>query len=365
MSTGWLVVLVVLTVMARLVEPDEYNQMSSVTCHLSLKDSGKDLNDYYPGAADPTSLPLLRISSPNYGDSDSCVLVLTDCVNCGCLSGKTAILTQAHGWNMSCVDLDPTLLAADARTIGRGNNRDRADSATVLTNRALVGGLPTESLESILIAETDAPVFQPRIAVVQAPVATTTPIVTATPTTVLPPMMKQRDAYDELRILSVVQSYLSLANIDDGPDARNLDAEDDFATMPANDTTTATATTLASETTTGAAPTTVKDKSTTAKRKDVQHDDKDDDNSFLISNEEYLDVVDQMSSWRNKYFVVLGFFLCFTIIFVIIISILCIKLKKAQSGNPGNVSPGPGCDTEPLTPQVQEGNFKFDGPLRR
>merc|ERR1712212_424217 len=253
------------------------------------------------------------------------------------------------------------------RTIGRGSNRDRSDSATVLTNRALVGGLPTESLESILIAETDAPVFQPRIAVVQGPVTTTTPIVTDAPTTVLPPMMKQRDAYDELKILSVVQSYLNSVNTDPdaGPDARNLDTEDDFATMPTNDTTTTT-TTLASETTTGAAPTTVKDKSTNAKRKDVQHDDKDDVISIFISNEEYLDVIDQMSSWRSKYFVVLGFFLCFTIIFVIIISILCIKLKKAQSGNPGNVSPGPGCDTEPLTPQVQGGNFKFDdGSLRR
>merc|ERR1712212_1096841 len=240
------------------------------------------------------------------------------------------------------------------RTIGRGSNRDRDDSATVLTNRALVGGLPTESLESILIAETDAPVFQPRIAVVQGPVTTTTPIVTDAPTTVLPPMMKQRDAYDELKILSVVQSYLNSVNTDPdaGPDARNLDTEDDFATMPTNDTTTTT-TTLASETTTGAAPTTVKDKSTNAKRKDVQHDDKDDDISIFISNDEYLDVIDQMSSWRSKYFVVLGFFLCFTI-------------KKAQSGNPGNVSPGPGCDTEPLTPQVQGGNFKFDdGSLRR
>merc|ERR1712212_1332275 len=85
--------------------------------------------------------------------------------------------------------------------------------------------------------------------------------------------------------------------------------------------------------------------------------------------EETRNFLGQLDSWRSKYFTVLGFFICFLIIFVIIVLVLVIKLKAARSEgilSMGNVSPGPGTDrcfnaeTDPLTPSGPAGSFKFN-----
>jgi len=85
-------------------------------------------------------------------------------------------------------------------------------------------------------------------------------------------------------------------------------------------------------------------------------DGKDDEDSAPLS--EFMAVFGQMTSWRSRYFVVLGFFIVFTIIFIIVIVILYLKLKAARkNGKP--LSPGPGSD-ELRTPMVNnEHSFQF------
>jgi len=331
-------------------------------CHLSLLSSGVDINSFYPLATEPQSLPLLRVSDkPN--DLGSCVVILSGC-DCGCKNTETAILAEVHGWNKSCIVWDSSVMAAEQRTVNTDQGGDGSIAVMTINKNAITGAAPTESLADVLAAQNMAPVFRPQVprAVMvdsQAEIMEliTTTVTTAAPTTASP-FQKQRDAYDELRILAVVQSYLdSVTN--DAPEARHLDSEldalaSDSLGVNITDTTTTDASTISDF------PTTVD--STTTVKADIQSDHLN-DNTTPISKQEYNGLFDQVSSWRSKYFVVLGFFLCFTIIFVIVIAILCVKLKNAQAGvNPGNLSPGPGCDTEPLTPnpQGQSGNFNFD-----
>jgi len=70
----------------------------------------------------------------------------------------------------------------------------------------------------------------------------------------------------------------------------------------------------------------------------------------------------QISTWRGKYFTVLGFFLVFLVIFLLIIAALIYKLRAAKDASPPS-SPGagsgcggtsPGDDRAPLTPATQQ-----------
>lgn len=70
----------------------------------------------------------------------------------------------------------------------------------------------------------------------------------------------------------------------------------------------------------------------------------------------------QISTWRGKYFTVLGFFLVFLVIFLLIIAALIYKLRVAKDASPPS-SPGagsgcggtsPGGDRAPLTPATQQ-----------
>jgi len=349
---------------------------SAIDCHLSLSSSGVSLDSYFPDRTEPLSFPLLRVSS-GYFDSDgineSCVVVLADCTTCNCLSPTTAVLIQRLNWDMRCIELDASVFKVDRRTIGEDKPRLVSGSPLREDKNAVVGVVPSshENLQDILIKETASSAFQPRLNLFDVAVETyatggdnlveiaralpefNSPGKPDQPQTTKAP--KQRDAYDEMKILNIMQNYID--KVESGPDQRMLGAD-------LNETTTKMGGDY-NETTTKIVETT----ETTAKyQKDTQSNDLDNGSLFSITDDEYTGLFDEMSTWRNKYFVVLGFFLCFTIIFVIIVAILCIKLKKAQSGNPGNLSPGPGCDTEPLTPQVQGGggNFKFDdGSLPR
>jgi len=71
----------------------------------------------------------------------------------------------------------------------------------------------------------------------------------------------------------------------------------------------------------------------------------------------------QISSWRSKYFTVLGFFLVFLVLFLLIIAALIYKLRAAKEASPPT-SPGGGAgygscaapegDRAPLTPATQQ-----------
>jgi len=344
---------------------------SPTSCHLSLKESGVSLLDFYDDPSTPLSLPLYRFKGNWDGakSSDSCVVLLKDCVTCNCAQSKTPLLVQAHGWNMSCIEVHESVTAVDQRTIaGRGENKDQSNPVRS-DSRSLTGIVPTKSLVNLLTAQNAAPVFKPAVISHEAvkPIENSQPEqitqqVKSKPrdedneesTTTKP---KHRDAYDEMKILEAIGKYIDLVN--EAPEARLLDKNrtDDGTTENVIDTTSTDATGTTDSITESIDETT---QSATKKEpsEDVQSDDYDD---LFKPDSKYDGLYDRVSTWRNKYFVVLGFFICFLIIFVIVIAILCIKLKNAQSGvNLGNVSPGPGCDTEPLTPQVQGGNFKFD-----
>jgi len=70
----------------------------------------------------------------------------------------------------------------------------------------------------------------------------------------------------------------------------------------------------------------------------------------------------QISTWRGKYFTVLGFFLVFLVLFLLIIAALIYKLRAAKDASPpsspgashGCGGPSPGDDRAPLTPATQQ-----------
>jgi len=98
--------------------------------------------------------------------------------------------------------------------------------------------------------------------------------------------------------------------------------------------------------------------------------------SKSLPNVEVDDVVwslsNEISSWRSKYFVVLGFFLVFLIVFVLVVAVLIYKLRKKEEALPpsspgasdsctnqnfGNADDG---ENAPLTPAVSdEKSFKY------
>jgi len=68
----------------------------------------------------------------------------------------------------------------------------------------------------------------------------------------------------------------------------------------------------------------------------------------------------QISTWRSKYFTVLGFFLVFLVLFLLIIAALIYKLRAAKDAPPsspggsGCGGPSPEDDRAPLTPATQQ-----------
>merc|ERR1712126_150346 len=280
---------------------------------------------------------------------------------------------MGHGWNMSWFHVDESVTIVDQRTIG-GRGEDKYQSIPVRPDsRSNNGVLPTKNPVDILVAQNSAPGFRPGVISPEA----VKPIENPQPVQIKPEVQeksnnedneestatkpKHRDAYDEMKILEAVGKYIDLVNNNphrnEAPEARNLDKDQTEDVTTDNVDKTSTDNTETTDSTTEYVTQTSQSAFTKDRSDDVQSDEYDD---LFKPDPKYDGPYDRVSAWRNKYFVVLGFFICFLIIFVIVIAILCIKLKNAQSGvNLGNVSPGPGCDTEPLTPQVQGGNFKF------
>ncbi|XP_023344210.1 uncharacterized protein LOC111713560 isoform X2 [Eurytemora carolleeae] len=81
---------------------------------------------------------------------------------------------------------------------------------------------------------------------------------------------------------------------------------------------------------------------------------------FRVKNEKLEEqhevLVEKMDGWRGKYFTILGFFVCFIIIFIIIVLVLIIKLKNKKKKSRSNMgspalSRGHIEEQEPLTPR--------------
>jgi len=109
------------------------------------------------------------------------------------------------------------------------------------------------------------------------------------------------------------------------------------------------------------------DKASQSDKKEMSKSDEGDAKSLKSS--EYYDLATLLSSWKNKYYTVLAFFIVFLIIFLLIIAWLIMKLKKSgTSGIAGApISPGPRCfrgddEAQPLTPRSPptHRSFKFD-----
>merc|ERR1712083_914092 len=153
--------------------------------------------------------------------------------------------------------------------------------------------------------------------------------------------------------------------------AAQVKAEVSTTTRSSTTTTTTTSTT----TTTTEVPKTAE---STTEKAGSRLDDSDDD-SYTLKPENKADTevledpekgssqfFSQLESWRSKYFTVLGFFICFIVIIVLVIKLKSARQEGFLNVNGGNVSPGPGTDrcfgreTDHLTPSARpQASFSF------
>jgi len=385
-------------------------------CHVDLENSDVDLNEFYPSLDEPIKLPLLRYSYDWRGNGleDSCAVVLENCEICDCKDNETALLVQARDWNVTCKILPKAALAVDRRNIGDNDDSKAVETSPIQPDKSeLAGPLPSSSPDgaySALRAQENA-----------APVANA-PSNDASNTDGdakddsndgdesndesgagdsadedsednSKPAKKVKGETDAEHLLKALHVYSHLKHMvgEDGNIARSLgskpsdredpevttmkdDAEDDKDEVDKDDSTDDSVGNDAPTTTASAAKELKKttEKGVSDRRGDMNEDSLPELSPKSEMKEDGLETtkfLGQVDSWRSKYFTVLGFFICFLIVFVIIVLVLVIKLKAARSEgmlSMGNVSPGPGTDrgfhaeTDPLTPAGNAGSFKFN-----
>jgi len=374
-------------------------------CHVDLENSDVDLNEFYPSLDEPIKLPLLRYSYDWRGNGleDSCAVVLENCEICDCKDNETALLVQARDWNVTCKILPKAALAVDRRNIGDNDDSKAVETSPIQPDKSeLAGPLPSSSPDgaySALRAQENA-----------APVANA-PSNDASNTDGdakddsndgdestddsgagdsadedsednSKPAKKVKGETDAEHLLKALHVYSHLKHMvgEDGNIARSLgskpsDREDpEVTTMKDDAEDEKDDSTDAPTTTTASAAKELKkttDMGVSDRRGDINEDSLPElsPKSDMKDGMETTKFLGQLDSWRSKYFTVLGFFICFLIVFVIIVLVLVIKLKAARSEgmlSMGNVSPGPGTDrgfhaeTDPLTPAGNAGSFKFN-----
>jgi len=376
-------------------------------CHVDLENSAVDLNEFYPSLDEPTKLPLLRYSYDWNGNGleDSCAVVLEKCEICDCKDNETALLVQARDWNVTCKILPKAALAVDRRNIGDKDDSQDEDKSSPIQpdNSELAGPLPSSSpagAYSALRAQENA------VPAVNKDASGTDRAATddsgddsnmdsnrdssagdstdgdANDNSEPAKRVKgETDAEDQLKALHVYSNLKHLVG-DDGEIARSLGSKTsdkaevttlkDDTDKTDGDKEDRTDYSVGKDVTT--TPVSADKEEATKKDDSDRRGDINEDSLPELSpkyemekdGEETRKFLGQLDSWRSKYFTVLGFFICFLIIFVIIVLVLVIKLKAARSEgilSMGNVSPGPGTDrcynaeTDPLTPS---GAFKFN-----
>jgi len=387
-------------------------------CHVDLENSDVDLNEFYPSLDEPIKLPLLRYSYDWRGNGleDSCAVVLENCEICDCKDNETALLVQARDWNVTCKILPKAALAVDRRNIGDNDDTKTVETSPIQPDKSeLAGPLPSSSPDgaySALRAQENA-----------APVANA-PSNDASNTDGdakddgdesnddssardsadedsednSKPAKKVKGETDAEHLLKALHVYSHLKHMvgEDGNIARSLgskpsDREDPEVTTMKDDTEDdkdevdkdevdkddSTDDSVGNDAPTTTASAAKELKKTTEKDVSDRRGDMNEDSLPELSPKseikedrmETTKFLGQLDSWRSKYFTVLGFFICFLIVFVIIVLVLVIKLKAARSEgilSMGNVSPGPGTDrgfhaeTDPLTPAGNAGSFKFN-----
>jgi len=383
-------------------------------CHVDLENSDVDLNEFYPSLDEPIKLPLLRYSYDWRGNGleDSCAVVLENCEICDCKDNETALLVQARDWNVTCKILPKAALAVDRRNIGDNDDSKAVETSPIQPDKSeLAGPLPSSSPDgaySALRAQENA-----------APVANA-PSNDASNTDGdakddsndgdestddsgagdsadedsednSKPAKKVKGETDAEHLLKALHVYSHLKHMvgEDGNIARSLgskpsdredpevttmkdDTEDDKDEVDKDDSTDDSVGNDAPTTTASAAKEKTTEKDVSDRRGDKNEESLPELSPKSKMKEDGMETtkfLGQLDSWRSKYFTVLGFFICFLIVFVIIVLVLVIKLKAARSEgmlSMGNVSPGPGTDrgfhaeTDPLTPAGNAGSFKFN-----
>jgi len=372
-------------------------------CHVDLENSAVDLNEFYPSLDEPIKLPLLRYSYDwnGKGLEDSCAVVLEKCEICDCKENETALLVEARDWNVTCKILPKAALAVDRRNIGdKDDSQDEDQSSPIQPdNSELAGPLPSASAAgaySALRAQENAAPAVNKDSAGTDRATTDDPINNSSAgdstdgdandkSEPAKHVKGETDAEDQLKALHVYSNLKHLVG-DDGEIGRSLGSKtsdkaevttlkDDTEDKTDDDKYYTTEDVGKDVTTTQVSA--VKEETTTKDDSDRQGDIINEESLPELSpkyemeqdGEETRKFLGQLDSWRSKYFTVLGFFICFLIIFVIIVLVLVIKLKAARSEgilSMGNVSPGPGTDrcfnaeTDPLTPSGAAGSFKFN-----
>merc|ERR1712180_521918 len=405
-STG---LMMILTLMLFGVVVSNHRSTAEVSqCHVDLENSAVDLNEFYPSLDEPIKLPLLRYSYDwnGKGLEDSCAVVLEKCEICDCKENETALLVEARDWNVTCKILPKAALAVDRRNIGdKDDSQDEDQSSPIQPdNSELAGPLPSASpagaYSALRAQENAAPAVNKGSAGTDRATTDDTdddsnddPINNSSAgdstdrddkSEPAKHVKGETDAEDQLKALHVYSNLKHLVG-DDGEIGRSLgsktsdkaevttlkdDTEDDKTDKDdrtedsvGKDVTTTQVSAVKEETTS---------KDDSDRRGDINEESLPELSpkyEMEQDGEETRKFLGQLDSWRSKYFTVLGFFICFLIIFVIIVLVLVIKLKAARSEgilSMGNVSPGPGTDrcfnaeTDPLTPSGATGSFKFN-----
>jgi len=366
-------------------------------CQLELKQANVDLNAYYPGLVGAKSLSILRYSGEwdGKGKSDTCAVILDGCVNCNC-GDNTALLIQALSWTVKCIDIPKSVTAAQQRTVNQPDEQEKKEEPVHADEHELTGSPPPNSYRRLVAdilnnspSNDDLPLPQVLPAAPDQAQNTTT---TEDPLIAL--VHQNQDQFENFAenakaIGNAPQARMS-GSVDNAEtkqrsdptattkastnqDAPSADIETTLA-PPGDDTnanikTESTSTDGSTTASTTASPIEEDEKEffeLNADSKKVKEDkskkEEEGEEEATTNSPEFLSVFGQMSSWRSRYFVVLGFFLVFSFIFIIVIVVLYLKLKEARkNGKVGNISPGPGDDNirTPMIPKDQQ-NFDFN-----
>lgn len=300
-------------------------------CHLQMiKGDGVDLNKYYTlGQGQVKKLKLLRLtgewSGTGQGLSTSCVIVLDDCqFNCICQGRTSAILVQAFNWEKWCVLLPNYITQSQRRSISKKSG-SRSSTSSVYYG---LGGLAQRALPSNLQETLDRLKVQEHLAVTKRTPTTPTNITSSTLSITTTTATASTTPTPAVELQSIDEVDL--------PYGRNMEDK-----------------TVTRET----MPDVILSTSTVTEAEAAER---------LTDEKADLSTVE-----KSKFYVILGFFVIFLIVSIIICVFLYFKLRKREEGSRGfrgmlgNLSPGPhNKDTEPLTPRVERSSFQFNGPAR-
>merc|ERR1712240_364595 len=324
---------------------------------------GVDLNKYYNLAANKVKkLKLLRYKVD--GDPESTCMIIIDnceknCDRCNSENPHAVLLVENNSWKFKCTKLKDSITKAEQRSVNSGSSKP---SGQVYGGSGLNGGAIPDSDNDDVYNMDSFPVQSPST-------RSTVDVSHDSPDEIEEPD-ESHDSPDEIEEPADLDELHSVVS-DPQSGARSLGSEDlvvptTIAAFSTTTTTTTTTTTSTETLTEAASGGTNKDKAEDKPASDdVSHDSPNE-----IEEPATGVTADELSGWQSKYYVVLGFFIVFLIVFVLICVFLYFKLRKKEAGsagyrgNTGNLSPGPHNekDTEPLTPGVNGGgSFNFSG----